>query len=280
MTGSEPSDRLADIYPDELREWAGTTTYTRGKGYQREGRVTDMVRGPGGSILARVEGTDEYTTAVRYRNGLESSCTCPVGSSCKHAVAVVLEYQSLTENHEEIPELAEGDLRWNDYEELFPDESGAFLPDTAPEPVPSLTRGGKKKQKLRESADARLDRYLATLEKDELVGILQTLAGEIPAVRQDLSDRQSVAASDTAAVCRSLTADINRISRMDAWSNSWNNESSIPDYSPVRKRMQILLTTGKYEDLLQAGTLQEILIFSHREQDLHPFSHRRIIGYG
>jgi uncharacterized Zn finger protein len=175
---------------------------------------------------------------------------------CKHAVAVILGYQSLIDEHKDIPELAEEDLRWNDYEELFPDdESDAFLPDTAPEPVPALTRGGKRKQARRESADARLDRYLATLEKGDLVGILRTLAGEIPAVRQDLSDRQSVAESDASEVFRSLTADINRISRMDAWSNPWNNESSIPDYSPVRKRMQILLTMGKYGDILQAGTL-------------------------
>lgn len=255
MTGPGPSDPIARLDPGEIREWAGTTTFTRGRGYRREGRVSDLVRGPGGSILALVEGTDTYTTAVRYRDGLESSCTCPVGSSCKHAVAVVLEYQSLINEHKEIAELADGNPLLDDYAELFPDGPGFFGGDTVNDLIPPVTRRGKKKRVQQGSPDLRLHRYLASLPKEELIGILESLAEGIPAVRQDLSDRQSVATSDATAVYRSLTTDINRISHMDAWSNPWNNESSVPDYSPVRKRMQILLSMGKYDDLLQAGDL-------------------------
>jgi uncharacterized Zn finger protein len=255
MTGPDPSDPIARLDPFEIEEWAGTTTLTRGRGYQREGRVSGLSRGPGGSIIARVEGADEYTTAVRYRNGLESSCTCPVGISCKHAVAVILEYQSLIGEQREIPELTGGNLLREDYEELFPDQPVFSRCDTVSESGIPVGRGGTKKKEWQESTDTRLRQYLATLPKEELIAILGTLAKEVPAVRQDLSDRLSVANSDATAVYRSLAADINRISRMDAWSNPWNGESSVPDYSPVRKRMQILHSMGKHDDLLKAGDL-------------------------
>lgn len=258
---SGPSDPIARLEPDEILDWAGKTTFSRGKGYQREGRVTDLVRGPGGSILATVEGTRPYRTGVRYRNGLESSCTCPVGVSCKHAVAVILEYQSLINKQTEIPEPEDEDLLPEDYADLFPDGPDRAEIDTAG--WSTAIHGRKKKQERAKSQNLRIQKYLVTLPKEDLIAILEELAGEIPEVRQDLVDRLSVATSDTPALLRSLTADINRISRMEAWSNPWNNESSIPDYSPVRKRMEILLSMKKYDDLLKAG---DLLLKKGREQ--------------
>ena len=259
MTG--PSDPIARLEPDKILDWAGKTTFSRGKGYQREGRVTNLVRGPGGSILASVEGTDCYRTGVRYRNGLESSCTCPVGVSCKHAVAVILEYQSLIDEQTEIPFTGDEGLLPDDYADLFLDGPDRAENETAG--GSTAIHGRKIPQGRAGSRNLKIQKYLATLPKVDLIAILEDLAGEIPEVRQDLVDRLSVATSDTAAVVRSLTADINRISRMEAWSDSWNNESSIPDYSPVRKRMEILLSMKKFDDLLQAG---ELLLKKGREQ--------------
>ena len=50
-----------------------------------------------GDLLATVVGGDRYATTVelspgRKRPTLASSCSCPVGISCKHAVATVAEY--------------------------------------------------------------------------------------------------------------------------------------------------------------------------------------------
>ena len=91
MTEPEENDPFRDLDWAMLEDWAGTKTLSRGRQYQRDGRVRDLVHSANGAIVAWVEGTERYATAVYFDDGLVSECTCPVGDSCKHAVAVVLE---------------------------------------------------------------------------------------------------------------------------------------------------------------------------------------------
>jgi uncharacterized Zn finger protein len=255
MTEPEPMDPLADLDPAELREWAGTTTLSRGRHYQRTGRVKDLIRSPAGAIIARVEGTDEYTTMVNYDNGLQSECTCPVGSRCKHAVALILEYQNLLKEHRRIPVMSAGDSRHPHFREIPEDLSESTDSGTRADQSPVTGSNTQKIPVRQQKADHQLHQYLADLPKEELIAILEDLMAGYPRVRQEVSDRKSVAASDAASLYKSLLSDISRISREEAWSNAWSGESRIPDYSPVRKRMEILLGMGKYEDVLKAGEL-------------------------
>jgi superfamily II DNA or RNA helicase len=78
----------------------GTATYARGNDYARRGMVRTRVWSEGGTrAVGEVQGSDPipYVTSLRLaRSGsgaltsFSSSCTCPIGANCKHAVALLL----------------------------------------------------------------------------------------------------------------------------------------------------------------------------------------------
>ncbi len=97
-------DRLADLTNRELDEVCGTVTVARGLAYAKQGRVVELeLSDDGTDAKAWVTGSNgqTYTThtllttvATPSAGRLDlrrwaSTCTCPVGGDCKHAVAVV-----------------------------------------------------------------------------------------------------------------------------------------------------------------------------------------------
>ena len=96
-------DRLADLTNRELDEVCGTVTVARGLAYAKQGRVVELeLSDDGTDATGWVSGSNgqTYTTHVSLTpvatpsaGRLElrrwaSTCTCPVGGDCKHAVAV------------------------------------------------------------------------------------------------------------------------------------------------------------------------------------------------
>jgi len=87
---------------DIAREFSGADVQ-RGRSYQMQGRVRDLVfKDNGALIFARVDGTASRPYRVEIAlyppdiDGLpdamfETNCSCPVGTDCKHAVAVLFE---------------------------------------------------------------------------------------------------------------------------------------------------------------------------------------------
>jgi superfamily II DNA or RNA helicase len=99
-------DRLADLTNRELDEVCGTVTVARGLAYAKQGRVVELdLSDDGTKATGWVTGSNgqTYTTAVSLTpvatpsvGRLElrrwaSTCSCPVGGDCKHAVAVAAE---------------------------------------------------------------------------------------------------------------------------------------------------------------------------------------------
>ncbi len=99
-----PVNRLADLTNRELDEACGTVTVARGLAYAKQGRVVEMelsddgtdatgwVSGSNGQTYTTHTGLTRVATASVGRLELRrwaSSCSCPVGGDCKHAVAVV-----------------------------------------------------------------------------------------------------------------------------------------------------------------------------------------------
>ena len=129
-TGRSPADRWAKLTWDDLENWAGSRSVTRGRSYQREGRVKDLKISSDGDLLATVVGGERYATTValsagRKRPLLESACTCPVGLSCKHAVATVAEYLQAVAAGKAIPVAAEDDPRWDELENAADDDESS-----------------------------------------------------------------------------------------------------------------------------------------------------------
>src|SRR5882724_8957367 len=76
-----------------LRRMAGAVSFERGEDYFLNGQVKALAE-HGGTITAKVQGTRPYRVELWIEEeGLEYSCTCPVGADgefCKHCVAVGL----------------------------------------------------------------------------------------------------------------------------------------------------------------------------------------------
>src|SRR4051794_35945477 len=95
--GQSPAPQPADagwaaLTWDDLTDWAGSRSVQRGRTYQRGGRLKDLRISADGALLATVTGTHRYATTVsldadKKGRSLDSACTCPLGSRCKHAVA-------------------------------------------------------------------------------------------------------------------------------------------------------------------------------------------------
>ncbi|MBA3501227.1 MAG: SWIM zinc finger family protein, partial [Deltaproteobacteria bacterium] len=74
-----------------LRMMAGLS-FAKGKTYFLNGHVESIVDA-GAFITGVVVGTDRYTARIEARGaGLLTNCTCPVGTRCKHVVALALAY--------------------------------------------------------------------------------------------------------------------------------------------------------------------------------------------
>ena len=253
MTEPEESDPFHDLDWATLEDWAGTKTLSRGRQYQRDGRVHDLVRRANEAIVAWVDGTERYATAVYFDDGLVSECTCPVGDSCKHAVAVVLEYLALCEKKIAVPSLPVGDSRCM-LLGIRPETDPAQVPPGTPvRPVPARSplpdAGYGKSRKMAVS----LRQYLEEMEKEDLIGLIHELMDIFPEVEQEISDRRAVADADARPLFHALLADIDDLTQEEVWSNSWTGESQVPDYSPVRKRMEILLSMDQPDMVVEAG---------------------------
>src|SRR4051794_21355523 len=115
--GSSPAAGWAKLTWDDLERWAGSRSASRGRTYQRGGRVKDLRISSDGDLLATVVGGDRYATTVALSAGpkrlsLESACTCPVGINCKHAGAAVAECLQSVAGGRELPAATEDDPRW------------------------------------------------------------------------------------------------------------------------------------------------------------------------
>jgi uncharacterized Zn finger protein len=263
MTEMEKTDLFIDLDWATLESWAGAKTLSRGKEYQRNRRVSSLARSHDGTLIARVAGSELYVTAVTYNNGLVSACTCPVRESCKHAVAVILEYIALRGKGVPVPPLAPDDpriallgLRSGIIPAQYRDVTcnrlqvpGSPLPDTGP--------GDTRR------AAGPLRQYLQAMNKKELLELIEELIEWFPEVGQEIADRKSVAEEDPRPIFEALLADIGIITEEEAWSDDWSDNSQIPDYSPVRKRMEMLLAMDQADMVVEAG---KVLIRQGMEQ--------------
>ena len=82
---SSPTKKWASLTWDDLDDWAGGRSVSRGRSYQRQGRVRNLAVSDDGRLLATVQGGDRYVVSVwrkpkrRGDSPLQSRCTCPVG---------------------------------------------------------------------------------------------------------------------------------------------------------------------------------------------------------
>ena len=59
-----PLGRFADLTWKDIETWAGGTIVSRGRNYQRQGRVADLAVMDDGGLIAWVKGSELYATMV------------------------------------------------------------------------------------------------------------------------------------------------------------------------------------------------------------------------
>ncbi len=204
-------------------------------------------------------GTQRYATSVDIEGEeLTSACTCPYGDTCKHAVAVALEYLESLKQNIKVPVASEKDRRL------------ALLQNAAEVDTNQEEEDEEKDHKtpVRGELSTRgvpgaVHSYLEQQAKDHLILLLEEMAQRHPAVCQDLEDRADLSRGAVARLVKAVGKEIDALSAEPGWTNSWNDEGYVPDYSGVRDRLEALLAKGHAnevvalgERLLEVGTRQ------------------------
>ena len=239
-----PLDRFADLSWTDIDAWAGGTIVSRGKKYQRQGRVADLAVTDDGSLIAWVDGSERYATRVAMDEGgqPDSICTCPYERDCKHGVAVVIEYLQQVENNHLVPKAKHNDDRlilladagWDDDENVI---SGDVRQD--------------------------IDGFLQGKTKAQLIDLIHELAGQYPQMARDLSDRQQVISGNTEALVTRLRKELRNLGSEPGWQNYWNNEGYTPDYAGIRQKLETLLRAGHTDEVLILG--RELVVTGIRQ---------------
>lgn len=230
-------DRFPDLTWDDIEAWAGGTIGSRGKNYQRQGRVADLAVTEDGSLIAWVDGSERYATRVAMDEGglPDSICTCPYERDCKHGVAVVIEYLKQVGNNRLVPKAKQDDDRL------------ILLADKG--------RGDDENFMSVMSEDIRqdIDAFLQGKTKAQLIGLIHDLARQYPEMARDLSDRKQVISGNTEALVTRLRKEIRDLGSEPGWQNYWNSEGYTPDYSGIRKKLETLLKAGHTDEVLSLG---------------------------
>ncbi|MCP3952866.1 MAG: SWIM zinc finger domain-containing protein [Desulfobacterales bacterium] len=233
-----PLDRFADLTWNDLEEWAGNKIVSRGKRYQRQGRVGELVVTEDGGLVAWVDGTERYATRVAIDDGglPASICTCPYGLECKHGVAVVIEFLKRIENNLSIPKAGRGDVRLEmledeEWDDESIDEKTAVFDDT---------------RKV-------VEQFLKGKTKVQLIELIHEIMQQHPAVAQEIADRRQLASGHTKTLVAHLRSEIQEIGDEPGWQNYWRGEGYTPDYSGIRRKLETLLEAGHSDELLTLG---------------------------
>jgi len=190
-----PLDRFAKLTLNNLEDWAGDKIVSRGVALQAGGAVSDLTLSNDGSILAWVKGSRRYAVRVEVDEDdqVDSYCTYPYELSCKHGVAVVLEYQLLAKRSAVIPPTEPDDDRLKRLSKRF-----AFdLPDDDCEETEDL--------------EVEIDAYLTGKSKTQLIEIIKDLSQKQPNVAREIADRRQLKSGGPKELVKRLRREIREL---------------------------------------------------------------------
>ena len=254
------SDLFSKLTWEDIEEWAGSVIVGRGRSYQRKGAVENLGRTEGGTLVAWVMGTQRYATQVRLteRDGLESACTCPYWDTCKHAVAVVLEYLERLKTDSAIGKIDEDDPRLLKLEAIEDedDEFEEFAEEEEEENV--KVRSGRSKPKKSKAASLRP--YLQEQTKAELVALVMELADAHDEVPQWLVDRRALASGQTDKILQTIRREISALEE-PVWDGYGYGVSAVST-DRLKAALKGLIQAGQADAAVRLGP--ELLDAAHQ----------------
>ena len=230
---------------DMLNYWAGRRSVARGRTYHRQGRVLQWGLLPDGSILATVAGGKNYNVRVQcITDGeadipLDSSCTCPVGFQCKHAVAAVLELLECLEADEQVPMVDPDDPRLR--------SSGLLLMNGEDD------WDSQESEQAESNIDEIVRQHIRTKSHDELVAWVLSLLETHPELSRELREGVRLETSDFDSLMASTRGMIADVTDEPEWSDHWDDIGYVPDYAPLQTRFEHFLAAGRFDELVELG---------------------------
>ncbi len=244
----------------ELDRWAGPRTVSRGRDYQRRGRVKELARTPAGDLLATVEGGARYITTVRLtgssrgKRQLASLCSCPVGVNCKHAVAVVGTYLDALAAGNPVPEADPYDRRLSKLGMAFDDGDeprpghAANGASHASSPAPTAARPRSQKQWAE-----KIDAHLRAMSHQQLVELVLSHTDRFPELHREFTEAISLAEGDFGRIIAQARSDIQELTEPFDGEGYWDDEDDVPDAGELRSRLEQLLEAGYCDAVLELG---------------------------
>jgi uncharacterized Zn finger protein len=280
------TDPFEDLTWEDLQEWAGASSVSRGRSYQRSGRVHGLARPPGGGLIAWVQGTSRYATKVEIHKGkLTAPCTCPLGGTCKHAVAVVLAYLECLKQKQTVPTVTESDQRLKavrkslekrrSWEEGRDEWDGDEDEDTEWEEDEDedgdedeweerVTRPSPRRAKKTATDD--LSSFLEQQSKEDLLALLKEQAAQHPTVRQALQDKGNLLSGAVKKLVKTVREEISALGSGPDWDDEWGRGGSGVDYARIRKHLEALLAAGHADEVIHLG--KELLEAGARQVEM------------
>ena len=91
------------------------------------------------------------------------------------------------------------------------------------------------------------------MTKDDLIQLVLDLVRQHPEIILTIQEREHLISGKVAAIAKSLRADILELSSEPAWRSHWHGNGQLPDYTPVRRRLEALLSAGHCDQVVELG---------------------------
>ena len=269
--GREATDGWTALTWDDLEEWAGSRSVSRGRAYERQGQVKDLAVSKDGGLLATVQGGDRYAVSVtlnedpKERKKLESHCTCPVGWNCKHAVATVAAYLQALADGVAVPTADMDDPRWGklsgddaEFEDDLDDSDDVNSHDVNDddddaEPETEPPEGRRRSKGTRADWDEKIKQLVVGMSREELTEQFLALVDRYAEVREEFRERLAIREGDVDRLVAQARREMRNRTEETGWQNHWDGEGYTPDYGRFKRRLERLVELGHADAVVELG---------------------------
>jgi uncharacterized Zn finger protein len=228
---------------------------TRGRAYQRSGRVHDLAISTDGKLIATVSGTRSYTTGVWWEaEVLHSRCTCPVGwNGCKHAVAILATYLDMLAKSAVVPIVDAANDKW---EELVNSSlSEAPSDDFEDSDETDESEDGEKPQVPRrrtgKASDGKIRKHIDAKSREELAELVWSLTQRFPELREEFCERIALGEGDADRLIAEARKELRRVTSEPGWRNYWKGEGYTPDFSRLARYLDRMVELGQADAVVK-----------------------------
>lgn len=240
---------------DDVANWAGARSVTRGRAYQRGGRVHGLAVSRDGKLIATVFGTRSYTTGVWWEaDTLRSRCSCPVGwNGCKHAVAVLATYLDMLAKSAVVPVVDAADDKWEELvnSSLSEAPSGDFDDGDEDDESEDNKSSHIPRRRTSKASDEKIRKLIDAKSREELAELVWSLTQRFPELREEFRERIALGEGDADRLIAEARKELRRATSEPGWRNYWKGEGYTPDFSRLARYLDRMVELGQADAVVK-----------------------------